>query len=195
MGKTSKYVCLTGPLAVATGLLTLAVSALMNPWFNIYRDAFSDMGRVGLPNSWVFNLGLLIASFLSIAYTYCLLISLKHPLSHMAAGVYLIGVIHLMLIALFPEGTKPHWTVSFEFFTIMLFTYLVYAPALWLEGFRGTSIASLTLFVVGLSGSTLIHWPSTATLELFNIVLMVFWYMMIFTITYHRSWVMEKRKP
>jgi hypothetical membrane protein len=182
-----RYICITGPLAVATGLITLAISALINPWFDLYRNAFSDLGRIGLQNSWVFNLGLLIASLLGIAYTFCLITSLKHPISHTAAGVYLIGVIHLMLIALFPEGTKPHWTVSFEFFTIMLFTYLAYSPALWLEGFKIPSMISLTLFIVGLSGSALIHWPSTAMLELFNIILMTCWYAIIFPITYQSN--------
>lgn len=141
------------------------------------------MGRVGLPTSWVFNGGLLLTSFVAATYVYCLTKSFRHPASHVAAGIYLVSVTHLTLIALFPEGTRPHLTLSLEFFLMMMFTYLTYSITLWVEGFRTHSLLSFLAFITALGGSASIRWPSTALLELFNVGVMAYWYLLMLQLT------------
>ena len=175
--------CFLGIIATSLGLLTIWISTLVNPWFDVMRGALSDMGRVGLPTSWVFNGGLLLTSFVAATYVYCLTKSFRHPASHVAAGIYLVSVTHLTLIALFPEGTRPHLTLSLEFFLMMMFTYLTYSITLWVEGFRTHSLLSFLAFITALGGSASIRWPSTALLELFNVGVMAYWYLLMLQLT------------
>ena len=178
--KLSKLTCYLGIISYVMGAVTIGAAIAVNPWFNVWTDALSDMGRVGLSTAWVFNTGLMITAIVSMAYVACLIKVFKKPLTHLAAGVYLVGAANLFLVGAFPEGTKPHWTVSYEFFLLMLFTYLLNAPALWLEGLRKHAVINLMLFIIGLGGSAVINWPSIATLELYNIALMGVWYVTMF---------------
>jgi len=174
--KLGKLTCYLGIVSYVMGVGTIGAAVAVNPWFNVWTDALSDMGRVGLSTAWVFNTGLMLAAVVGMAYAACLIKVFRNSLAHLAAGVYLVAAANLFLVGAFPEGTKPHWTVSYEFFFLMFFTYLLYAPALWLEGLRKHAVINLMLFIIGLGGSAIINWPSIATLELYNIALMGVWY-------------------
>lgn len=176
-----KLTCYSGLISYVMGVGTIGAAVAVNPWFNVWTDALSDMGRVGLSTAWVFNTGLMTAAIVGMLYVVCLLKVFKGSLAHLAAGVYLVAVGNLFLVGMFPEGTKPHWTVSYEFFFLMLFTYLLNAPALWLEGLRKHALVNSVLFALGLGGSIVISWPSVATLELYNIALMGAWYITMFS--------------
>jgi len=174
--KLGKLTCYLGIVSYVMGVGTIGAAVAVNPWFNVWTDALSDMGRVGLSTAWVFNTGLMLAAVVGMAYAACLIKVFRSSLAHLAAGVYLVAAANLFLVGAFPEGTKPHWTVSYEFFFLMFFTYLLNAPALWLEGLRKHAVINLALFALGLGGSVIINWPSIATLELYNIALMGVWY-------------------
>ncbi len=168
--------CYLGLASYAAGVATILAAIAVNPWFSVWSGALSDMGRVGLPTAWVFNTGLKVAAALAASYAPCLLMAFKKSLTHLAAGVYLTAVANLFLIGAFPEGTKPHWIVSYEFFTLMMAVYALMAPALWVEGLRRHAVVNAALFAAALCGSATLHWPSTAVLELYNIGLMGVWY-------------------
>ncbi len=176
-----KILCYLGLVSYVLGIATIAAAVAVNPWFNVWTDALSDMGRVGLPTAWVFNTGLMVAAVVGMAYAACLIKVFSNPVTHLAAGVYLVAAANLFLVGAFPEGTKPHWTVSYEFFFLMFFTYLLNAAAMWLEGLRRHSVVNLALFALGLGGSIMIDWPSIATLELYDIALMGVWYVVMFS--------------
>ncbi len=190
--KLGKLTCYLGIISYVIGVGTIGTAVAINPWFNVWTDALSDMGRVGLSTAWVFNMGLMLAAVVGMAYVVCLIKVFRNSLAHLAAGVYLVAAANLFLVGAFPEGTKPHWTVSYEFFSLMLFTYLLNAPALWLEGLRKHAAINLALFALGLGGSVIINWPSTATLELYNIALMGVWCVTMFhTTKLVKHWVNE----
>jgi len=174
-----------GLTALGIGILTLIIAMISNPWFNPFKGALSDMGRIGLKTAWIFNTGLLISSIVASLYTVCLLMSFRHPAMHLAAGIYLVSVGHLFLIALFPEGTRPHEFISYEFFLMMFVTYLTYTVSLWLERLKMHSLLSFLAFVLGFSLSASLKWPSTAILELFNISIMGYWFGVMFYATGH----------
>ncbi len=179
--RQAKLTCYLGLISYVMGVGTIGAAVAVNPWFNVWTDALSDMGRVGLSTAWVFNVGLMVSAVVGMAYVACLLKVFRNPLTHLAAGVYLVAAANLFLVGAFPEGTKPHWTVSYEFFFLMFFTYLLNAPALWLEGLRKHALINLALFALGLGGSVVISWPSIATAELYSIALMGVWYVTMFS--------------
>jgi len=179
-GKVTKLTCYLGITSYVMGMGTVGVAMALNPWFSVWTGALSDMGRAWLSTAWVFNTGLMASAVVGMTYVACLLKAFRNSLTHLAAGVYLVAAANLFLIGAFPEGTKPHWTVSHEFFFLMLFTYLLNSPALWLEGLRKHAVINLALFVLGLSGSIVVNWPSVATLELYNLALMGVWYVTMF---------------
>jgi len=158
-------------LAFIIAYIFIFASILINPWFNVFENALSDLGRVGLENNYVFNTGLILAAITALTYIPSLLDFFKSRISFMSLGIFLIAILHLLLIGVFPEGTKPHGFVSYEFFALMTISLLFIGISLIAEGMSKYGAFFLLLFILSLSGSLLVKWPSIALLELYNIVL------------------------
>jgi len=169
--KLDRFAALLAPASILAGWTTIALAMYVNPWFNLFSNAISDMGRVGLSTAYVLNDGLLITSLLMMAYSLALLRFLRSPLGHFSAGFFCLASFHLLLISRFPEGTAPHLTVSYQFFTYTIFSMMLFGISLVKEGYPYNGIVNILCFFAGLSGSFLIKWPSTATLEIYNLVL------------------------
>lgn len=137
----------------------------------MFKNALSDLGRVGLENNYVFNTGLILAALVALTYIPSLLDFFKSRIGFMSLGIFLIAILHLLLIGVFPEGTKPHGFVSYEFFALMTISLLFIGISLIAEGMSKCGASLLLLFILSLGGSLLIKWPSIALLELYNIVL------------------------
>jgi hypothetical membrane protein len=137
----------------------------------VFKNALSDLGRVGLENNYVFNTGLILAALVALTYIPSLLDFFKSRIGFMSLGIFLIAILHLLLIGVFPEGTKPHGFVSYEFFALMTISLLFIGISLIAEGMSKCGASLLLLFILSLGGSLLIKWPSIALLELYNIVL------------------------
>ncbi len=178
-----KYACFLGPATVLSGLLTIVISILSNPWFDILKHALSDMGRVGLSTAWIFNGGLLVTSLLALGYTYCLANIFSRKLGVAFSGIYIVAAVSLALIAVFPEGTDPHYYVSLQFFILMTFNLLLFGIALLLEGRIRTAATSISMFILSLVGSVAVKWPSVASIELYNVAIYAGWFILIFSTT------------
>jgi hypothetical membrane protein len=137
----------------------------------VFKNALSDLGRVGLENNYVFNTGLILAALVALTYIPSLLDFFKSRIGFMSLGIFLIAILHLLLIGVFPEGTKPHGFVSYEFFALMTISLLFIGISLIAEGMSKYGASLLLLFILSLGGSLLIKWPSIALLELYNIAL------------------------
>ncbi len=168
--------CLAGIASLALGVLTIAASLIANPWFSVWRGALSDLGRVGLSTAWIFNSGLIASSITASTYVYCLIKSFRKSVTMVSAGIYLTAVAHLTLIAVFPEGTPQHWTLSYEFFLMMYAVYAAFTASLAAEGLGRHALLSASALAAGLIPSVIIEWPSTALLEIYNIAVMGYWY-------------------
>ncbi|MCD6324254.1 MAG: DUF998 domain-containing protein [Desulfurococcales archaeon] len=171
--------CFLGLATIVSGLLTIGAAMLANPWFDVWEGALSDMGKVNLPTAWIFNAGLIITSLVGAGFTYCLVQTFRDTYMLVAAGIYLTSMAHLALIGLFPEGTAPHWTLSYEYFLMMYVTFFVYGFGFFLIGLRGHGVAAFSIGVLGLLLSAIISWPSTAVLELFNVAVIGGWYLVV----------------
>lgn len=163
----------------------------VNPWFNVFNGALSDMGRAGLGTAYVFNTGLIITSFVGMGYAYCLANVFRRKFGVFSAGVYLVAAFFLLLIAAFPEGTDPHQVVSYAFFLLMDTVMMLYGLALWLEGLKTRGVLSALLSLMALSGSIIIDWPSVAIMELYNVFIYAAWYVLMLSATRSllRLWV------
>jgi len=166
----SKLLRYFGLLSFIVAFIGILISILLNPWFEITKNALSDLGRIGRSNSYIFNSTLIISSLFAIAYSIHLSKIAPGKLGCIGVGVYLVSSFSLMLIGLFPEGTYPHRYVSLEFFVLMTFSILLFGISFLRNGRRREGLYLITLFLVSAIGSFFISWPSVASLEIFNIL-------------------------
>jgi len=166
-----RYLRYSGLLAFVIAYVFILASILINPWFNLFKNALSDLGRLGLENSYVFNAGLILAALIALTYIPSLLNFFKSRVGYMSTGVFFVAILHLLLVGVFPEGTKPHGLVSYEFFALMTLSLLMIGISLITERLSRYGLFFLVIFVLSVGGSFLVKWPSTALLELYNIAL------------------------
>ncbi len=171
-----KVIRFFGVLALMIGWLTIIASISLNPWFSITRNALSDLGAVDVKYNFVFNYGLGAASIFAIVYSFYLLARLSGKLTALASSLFLLGAIHLLLIALFPEGTYPHLFVSLEFFILMGVSILILGVAFLMTPWkRGLGVTFTLMSVLGFLMAASIPWPSIGALEVFAISLITVW--------------------
>lgn len=170
---------LLGPLALAVAWTTIIASIMINPWFNLYEDALSDLGALGLETSYIFNSGLVVTGIVFAVYAGILVEITENRVSAMASGIAITAAAHLIMIAVFPSGTEPHRFVSLEFFLLVAATVFFMGIAFYVDGWRAHGTLSMIIFSLGVFGSALIDWPSTALLELYNILLITLWTLLV----------------
>lgn len=164
-----------GVLALAIGWLTIILSISVNPWFSLERNALSDLGAVGRENAWIFNSGLVVAGVVAALYSIYLLKAARDKLETLASAIFLMSSIHLILIGLYPEGTYPHLFASYWFFLSAGFAVLLFGAALLIKRdlFLGASFVLIS--AIGFAGAALIPWPSIGSVEVFAIMLLSIW--------------------
>ena len=168
-----------GILALAIGWLTIIISAALNPWFSLTRNALSDLGAIGVKNAWIFNLGITVAGILATLYSMYLIWASKSRLEVLASSIFLFSALHLILIGIFPEGTYPHLFVSLEFFILAGFSILAFGAALISLGEMRFGLTFTLLSMIGFMGAAFIPWPSIGSLEVFALSLISVWAFMM----------------
>ncbi|QDA31708.1 DUF998 domain-containing protein [Thermococcus indicus] len=126
-----------GILSPPIALGGIGVAILINrSWWRLTDNAISDLGKVGLPYNWVMNVPLFVSAALAIYYASGLFEEFKNPVFNLGIGVFILGLAFLAGIAVFPEGTWPHYHVSWGFFLAGSLGYLIAGVGLWLEGLK-----------------------------------------------------------
>ena len=146
MNRSQLYAGFLAPLVAISGIG--AAAYINRSWWSIMDNAISDLGRVGLPSSWVLNVSLALTALLGVYYTVGLFSLLKNGVERAGVAVFFIGLVFLALIGLFPEGTSPHYTVSWGFFIFASFGYLTAGLGFWMEGRRDIGVLTVSLFVI-----------------------------------------------
>ncbi|NJE01444.1 DUF998 domain-containing protein [Thermococcus sp. JdF3] len=140
---------LAGILSPPIALGGIGAAILINrSWWSLTDNAISDLGKVGLPHSWVMNVPLLISAILTIYYALDLLGEMKNLVSRLGVLVFILGLFFLAGIAVFPEGTEPHYHVSWGFFAAGSLGFLMAGAGMWFEGNRRFGIFTVLLFAV-----------------------------------------------
>ncbi len=181
MKKFQLYAGFLAPLVALTGIGTAAY--INRSWWRITENAISDMGRVGLPYNWVMDSAFVIASILGVYCTLALLKGLKNPVQKAGIGTFTAGLFFLGLIGLFPEGTSPHYYVSWAFFVTAGFGILITGIGFYIEKNRTFGAFSITLFVLAwlLSTAAMRAFKGVAVSESIGTFGIVTWYYVLLT--------------
>ncbi len=184
MKKSQLYAGFLAPLVAFSGI---GASAYINrSWWQITENAISDLGRVGLPNNWVLNVSLITTAALAIYYATELFTLLRNDVEKAGIAIFVLGLVFLALIGLFPEGTSPHYTVSWGFFIFASFGYLIAGVGFWMEGHRDIGMLTVSLFVVEVAVAkwALDAFPGVAIAECVGALAIVAWhYVVLFSLT------------
>jgi hypothetical membrane protein len=162
-------------LALAVGWIMIILAISVNPWFSLARNALSDLGAVGRENAWIFNSGLIAAGIIAALYSIYLINMARGKLEVLASTIFIMSSIHLVLIGAFPEGTYPHLFASYWFFLSAGFAVLLFGTAMLVKRDLTLGTSFILISVIGFAGATLIPWPSIGAVEVFAIILLSIW--------------------
>ncbi|AEK71984.1 membrane protein, conserved [Thermococcus sp. 4557] len=168
-----------GILSPPIALGGIGVAIIINrSWWRLTDNAISDLGKVGLPYSWVMNVPLFISAVLAIYYAVGLFKEITNPVSKLGIGVFIIGLAFLAGIAVFPEGTEPHYHVSWGFFLAGSVGFLIAGASLWLEGRGRFGAFTVLLFTaeVLLARWAFKTFSGVAIAEFTGIFAMIIWH-------------------
>jgi len=171
MNKEMLYIAVSGIIAF---ILTVITSIYFNPWFNLFKNAFSDLGsdKANLPI--IYNYGLIITSLFVIMYSISLISLGKNKLEVVSGSFFFIAGIFLSLIGIYHAGTRPHVFVSSYFFIQSDISILTWSLSA-LSNKINYGIISLTLVLLGTILGFFLNWPSVAIQEAFGISLISIW--------------------
>ena len=168
-----------GVIALSVGWITIILAINVNPWFSLARNALSDLGAIGRENAWIFNSGLILAGIIAALYSIYLIASSRGKLEILASTIFLMSSIHLILIGAFPEGTYPHLFVSYWFFLSAGLAVLLFGAAMLVKRDLALGTSLVIISVIGFAGAALIPWPSLGAVEVFAIILLSIWAMLM----------------
>ncbi|MEB3861768.1 MAG: DUF998 domain-containing protein [Desulfurococcales archaeon] len=167
--------CMLALAAMILAWIVIGASWMLNPWFDFWGDAFSDLGVPGQARyPWVYNYGLRATGMLLVGYSIYLYRWAKYKPEALASGLMAVAGIFLALIGVYPGGTRPHVFVSTWFFIQIDMALIPLMYSLWRNrGFKpaawGLALALLA-FPVFLAVEALVGWPSVAAGEAYGIL-------------------------
>lgn len=111
-----------GAVVVAIGSIMLAT--LLSPTFGWRYSALSDMGTTS-QSAWLFNGGLVLASLLGLPYVWVLGADVTDRLAQLRAVTFLLAILGMGGVGLFPAGTSLHVPMAAAFYVFAALTLLV----------------------------------------------------------------------
>ncbi len=120
-----KRIALSGFLGPLIAFMGIGIAIFINrDWWSLTDNAISDMGRIGLAYNFVLNLSLILSALVTIPSAVWMGRERKELLVRVGVLFFIVALVGLLLIGVFPEGTSPHGVVSYFFFyggTIAMF--------------------------------------------------------------------------
>ncbi|WP_048055871.1 DUF998 domain-containing protein [Pyrococcus sp. ST04] len=142
------FLAILGPVIAISGVI---ISYFIHrSWWRITENAISDLGRVGLPYSWIMNGGLIIGGSILFIISIRMTFLDKRTPWKISWFLYSLGMMFLVLVGAFPEGTPPHYYVSWTFFISTFLAVLGTSISLLPEK-RRHGIVGILAFVLGTS--------------------------------------------
>ncbi|WP_430515208.1 DUF998 domain-containing protein [Pyrococcus woesei] len=147
MRKDQFFAGVIGPIIAYLGILSAIY--VQRSWWRLTENAISDLGKIGLQYNWLLNVPLVITAALLIYYGIGLLSHLTTKIERIGGVIFILGIVFLALIGIFPEGMSPHYYVSWAFFITTSIGMLITGIGIGLA--RNKTILHLTvgIFVVG----------------------------------------------
>jgi len=173
-GATSLLWAFTGIISLIVALTIIAACWILNPWFDFWRDAFSDFGVARACCPWLYNWGLISSAIFLLAFSLFICKVSSNRIEAFSSGLFFTSSIFLALIGIFPGGTRPHTFVSTWFFVQAFMALAALGIGLFLKGDRARGILVSCLSgsapFLGLLVEAIHGWPSAAVAETAGIV-------------------------
>jgi len=164
------------PISLA---IIVVISVLINPYFDISMDAFSDLG-LSIHWGYIFNKGLMyISSPLALLMSIYMIIKADSKTRTVGSTFLLFSGIMLFFIGKFPADTFYHDFIAYAYFYSFFF-----GAVLWgIDRFPDfvLSISISILFIIGQK----IDFPSIAYAELYMFALMILFF--FYSFLYYRK--------
>jgi len=172
-----------GIAALTLAVLSIAAAWLVNPWFSLWRHAYSDLGGPRAYQPWIFNYGLVASGLLTSLYSLWLFKSSLNKFECAGSAFTFIAGLFLALIGMFPLGTDPHFFVSVWFFVQIGLAAVAWGLGLIYRGAKWLGSASLLIVALSVAAASIVKWPSIAALETLGIAAVAAWILLMFKVT------------
>lgn len=173
-----------GILAMVSALLWISVAILINPAFDFFTGALSQLGSPGANHPWVYNTGLMFTSILLFLFAVSLLLHSANRVESAGSSFLMVAALFLALIGIYHGGTYPHDFVSLWFFMLSDIAILTWGIGLFLHD-RTWSAYVLLLAALATGFGFIFRWPSSAELETFGTAAIAMWAVLM-TLFLHR---------
>ena len=163
-----------GIFAMISAAVWISTAIAINPSFDFYTGALSQLGSPGANDPWVYNVGLMFTSVLLFVFACSLLLHSKNRIESSGSSFLMISSLFLALIGIYHGGTYPHDFVSVWFFILSDIAIITWGIGLILDDRKW----AVYVIVLALLASTLgfgLPWPSSAELETFGTAAIGFW--------------------
>jgi len=172
----------SGIIAAIVAWAVIFICISLNPWFVFTEHAFSDLGASNANMPLIYNYGLILTGLIMLLYSAYQIEKARNNLEAVGGGFTFISGLFLMLIGLFPSGTRPHTFVSTWFFLQADMAILAWGLGLLKRRERGYGYIFVVMGIVSPLIGFLIDWPSAATVEAFGIVVIDIWVLLMLKI-------------
>ncbi len=110
-----------GMAAPIIAYIFIGVAILFNrEWFRWYDEPLSNLGEAGASYSNIFNVGLVLAGILGFLFAMAIFRLIETRVGVLGVSLFTAGMIFLILIGIFPEGTTPHIYVAIAFYALAI---------------------------------------------------------------------------
>ncbi len=177
-----------GLAAAVLAWIVIAVSISVNPWFDLFEHALSDLGGPQASSPWIYNLGLIAVALVVLIYSIYLVYVSTNKMEVAGSAFLVIAAIFLALIGVFPAGTRPHTFVSTWFFIQMDLAIASWGIGLILRKDRSAKHVGYLFTALAIASPIIalaIDWPSVAIQEVFGIIVIDLWVVLMY-LTIHR---------
>lgn len=96
----------------------IGISILINGWFRWADHALSDLGGIEASYNNVFNFGIMVAGMAGLIFAMGIFRYSESAVGGVGTLLFLLGMVSLILVGIFPLGTSPHYYVSVLFFVL-----------------------------------------------------------------------------
>lgn len=142
---TSSWTRHAGPIGAVFTSAAIFAATLRSPTFSWTYSALSDLGVAADPVvALLFNGGLVAGGFIGIAFALALR---QHSLT--LAVAYILSLLAMTLVGVFPSGTPPHFPVAVAFFLLATTTVVLDG---WRRRASRTGQMGIALAVAHLAG-------------------------------------------
>lgn len=164
----------SGVVAMISAAVWIGTAILINPSFDFFTGALSQLGSPGANYPWVYNVGLMFTSVILFLFAISLLLNSQNKVESSGSAFLMIASLFLALIGIYHGGTYPHDFVSLWFFVLADISILTWGIGLIIHDLiHGAYVIAIVAIATGAGFG--ISWPSSAELETFGTAAIAFW--------------------